>query len=420
MTDANDTRTPRRPAWRSGRGTGGRSHRVRRKAPGRHGADVILVEPPGGDPARGYPPFVDDEPGEDRSLYWWHYHTSKRGVVIDLDEEAGRDRLRALIATADVLLEAEPRQRLAALGIDYDDLKTIRPDLVHVAVTPYGRADPKSDLPFTDLTLMAAGGPPWSCGYDDHSLPPIRGPLQGFHIASHFAVMSALTALLHRAISGTGQFIDVSMTAAGNVTTEGASYNWLIAKNTVQRQTGRHASVTPSVETQQLCADGRYANTGVGPRQAKGFAALDKWLRQLGLDTELPEAVFLQLGAEYEGPLDISKIGEDDEITAIFGASRAALRLIASRLSAQEFFVGCQRAGLTAGAVNSPEEAFEDEHFKSTASRSPCTHDDLDQDVVYPGAPIRLPECPWGISRRAPKLGEHDDEVFAELEPQAG
>ena len=379
------------------------------------GADIILVEPPGGDPARGYPPFVDDEPGEDRSLYWWHYHTSKRGVVIDLDDEAGRDRFRALVATADVLLEAEPRQRLASLGIDYEDLKSLRDDLVHVTVTPYGRADPKSDLPFTDLTLMAAGGPPWSCGYDDHSLAPVRGPLQGFHIACHFAVMSTLTALLHRAISGTGQFIDVSMTAAGNVTTEGASYNWLIAQNTVQRQTGRHASVNPSVETQQLCADGRYANTGVGPRQAKGFAALDKWLKELGLFAELPEAVFLELGAQHEGPLDISKIGEDDEITAIFGASRAALRLIASKLSAQEFFVGCQRAGLTAGAVNSPEEAFEDEHFKSHGFQVPVFHEDLGRDVVYPGAPIRLPECPWAISRRAPKLGEHDDEVFAEL-----
>ncbi|MCY3820277.1 MAG: CoA transferase [Gammaproteobacteria bacterium] len=379
------------------------------------GADVILVEPPGGDPARGYPPFVDDEPGEDRSLYWWHYHTSKRGVVIDLDDQAGRDRFRALIATADVLLEGEPRERLGALGIDYEDLKSIRGDLVHVAVTPYGRANPKSDLPFTDLTLMAAGGPPWSCGYDDHSLPPIRGPLQGFHIACHFAVMSTLTALLHRAISGTGQFIDVSMTAAGNVTTEGASYNWLIARNTVQRQTGRHASVQPSVETQQLCADGRYANTGVGPRQARGFAALDRWLRELGLDAELPEAVFLEMGANHEGPLDISKIGEDDEITAIFGASRAALRLIASRLPAQEFFIGCQSAGLTAGAVNSPEEAFEDEHFKSHGFQVPVFHEDLGRDVLYPGAPIRLPECPWAISRRAPKLGEHDDEVFAEL-----
>ena len=91
------------------------------------------------------------------------------------------------------------------------------------------------------------------------------------------------------------------------------------------------------------------------------------------------------------------------------------MRLIASRLPAQDFFVGCQRTGLTAGAVNSPEEAFEDEHFKSHGFQVSVYHDDLDRDVVYPGAPIRLPECPWAISRRAPKLGEHDDEVFAEV-----
>src|SRR6516225_4576678 len=69
------------------------------------GADVVLVEPPGGDPARAYPPFLDDKPGPDRSLWWWHYHTSKRGVVADLRADA--DRLRALIADSDVFLEAD-------------------------------------------------------------------------------------------------------------------------------------------------------------------------------------------------------------------------------------------------------------------------------------------------------------------------
>ena len=384
------------------------------------GADVILVEPPGGDPSRGYPPFADDADGGRRagesSLYWWHYHTSKRGVVIDLDDADGRKRFRALIATADVLIEAEPRRRLGALGLDYEDLRTLKPDLIHVAVTPYGRADPKSDLPFTDLTIMAASGPPWSCGYDDHSLPPIRGPLQGYQTAAHFAFTSALTALLHRTVSGRGQFIDVSMTAASNVTTEAASYSWLVAERTVQRQTGRHASVSPSGETQQRCADGRYANTGVPPRQPKEFAALLGWLRELGLDAELPEAVFLEMGANWEGPFELSKIGTDDEVTAIFGAGREALKLIASRVSAQDFFVGCQRAGLAVGVVNAPEEAFEDEHFKARGFQVPVHHEDVDRTVVYPGAPYTLKGSPWAISRRAPKLGEHDAEVFAELD----
>jgi crotonobetainyl-CoA:carnitine CoA-transferase CaiB-like acyl-CoA transferase len=379
------------------------------------GADVILVEPPGGDPSRGFPPFLDDEPGDDRSLYWWHYHTSKRGVVIDLDDPQGAARFKALIASADVLIEAEPRARLRTLGLDYEDLVTQRGDLIHVSVTPFGRNDEKSDLPTTDLTVMAAAGPPWSCGYDDHSLPPIRGPGQGYHTAAHFAVMSVLTAVLYRAISGEGQFIDVSMHAASNVTTEAASYEWLVARATVQRQTGRHAAVVPSGNTQQRCADGRYVNTGVPPRFPQEFARLDAWMKELGLHAELPEAVFLEMGANWEGPFDLSKIAEDDTIAAIFGAGRDALKLIASRIGAQDFFLGCQRAGLAVGVVNSPEEAFEDEHFKARGFHTPVHHADINRTIVYPGAPYHLTASPWQISRRAPKLGEHDDEVFAEL-----
>ena len=380
------------------------------------GADVILVEPPGGDPSRNYPPFLDDEPGADRSLYWWHYHTSKRGVVIDLENDAGRAQFRSLIATADVLIEAEPRQHLAALGLDYDDLSAIKPDLIHVAVTPYGRQDPKSDLPYTDLTLMAASGPPWSCGYDDHSLPPVRGAMQGYHTACHFAVMSALTALLHRSVTGAGQFIDVSMTAASNVTTEAASYTWLVSGRTVQRQTGRHASTSPSSETQQRCADGRYANTGVPPRKPAEFAALHSWLKELGLEAQLPEAVFLEMGANWDGPFDLAQLGTDDEITAIFGAGREALKLIAATVPAQDFFLGCQRAGLAVGVVNAPEEAFEDAHFKARGFHTPVRHEGLNRDIIYPGAPYAFGGSPWRISRRAPKLGEHDAEVLGELE----
>lgn len=383
------------------------------------GADVILVEPPGGDPRRNYPPFLDDVPGEDRSLYWWHYHTSKRGIVLDLDAPGDAARFRRLAATADILLEAEPRTRLAALELDHADLAPDCPGLIHVAVTPYGRNDPKSDLPFTDLTIMAAAGPPWSCGYDDHTLPPIRGPGQGYQTAAHFAVLSALTALLHRHTGGAGQFIDVSMTAASNVTTEAATYTWLIARQTVQRQTGRHASVDPTGETQQLCADGRYVNTGVPPRFPDEFGRLLNWLRELGLEEELPEAVFLEMGANWDGPFDLSLLGKDDTVDAIFGAGREALRVIAEQIGAREFFLGCQRAGLSAGVIYSPEEAFEDEHFKARGFQAPVRHDNLDRTLLYPGAPYRFTATPWRISRRAPRLGEHTDEVFAALDAGA-
>lgn len=377
------------------------------------GADVILVEPPEGDPSRHYPPFVDDEPGDNRSLYFMHYNTSKRGVTLDLDTENGQTGFRELVASADVLLESEPTTRLASLSLDYDDLKAIQPGLIHVAMTPYGRHEPLSDLPSTDLTLMAAGGPPWSCGYDDHSLPPVRGwGFQGYQTGCHYAAMSVMTALLYRHTSGVGQFIDVSITAALNVTTEAASYAWLVAQKEVQRQTGRHAAVDPTGETQMRCADGRYVNTGVPPRFPREFARLHGWLQEVGLVDQFPEAVFLEMGANWEGPFDLSQIGTDDTITAIFMSGREALQLIAQNISADDFFTGCQKAGLSVGVIYSPEEAFEDEHFKARGFQVEVEHDDMGRTITYPGAPYKLPASPWRISRRAPHLGEHNDEVF--------
>jgi crotonobetainyl-CoA:carnitine CoA-transferase CaiB-like acyl-CoA transferase len=381
------------------------------------GADVILLEAVQGEPSRSYPPFVDDEPGDNRSLYFMHYNTSKRSVILDLDTEPGRVAFKKLIASADILIESEPINRLSALKLDYPDLIKHQPSLIHVAVTPYGRDEALSDLPVTDLTLMASGGPPWSCGYDDHSLPPVRGwGQQGYHTACHYAFMSILTALLHRNASEQGQFIDISMTAALNVTTEAGTYAWLVSGATVQRQTGRHAAVKPTGESQVRCADGRYVNTGVPPRFPEEFKKLLAWFKHIGLAENFPETVFLEMGAAWHGPFDLSKIGEDETITAIFMAGRQALIMIAETISAYDFFIGCQNAGLSVGIIYSPEEAFEDEHFKARGFPVEVIHDDLGRTVTYPGAPYQLPASPWSISRRAPHLGEHSDEILAQLE----
>jgi crotonobetainyl-CoA:carnitine CoA-transferase CaiB-like acyl-CoA transferase len=381
------------------------------------GADLILIEPPGGDALRQCPPFLDDQPGEDSSLQWWHYHTSKRGMTLDLDDAKDRETFKRLVKTADVLIESEPRGRLAALDIDYVQLALLKPDLVHVAMTPFGRNDPKSDLPVTDLTLMAGGGPPWNCGYDDHSMPPVRGSgNQGYHTGCHFAVMSALTAILHREISGEGQFVDVSMHAAANITTEAGSYTWLVSKQTVQRQTGRHASVEPSMETQVLCKDGLHANTGVPPRFPHEFRKLHDWLTKLNLQDEFPEAIFLEMGANWDGPFDLASIGQDDTLTAIFMAGRQALHLIASHLSGYDFFFGCQTAGLSVSIINSPEEAYEDRHFKERGFEVEVDHEDLGRSFRYPGAPYRFEKTQWRISRRAPRLGEHNEQILREIQ----
>jgi crotonobetainyl-CoA:carnitine CoA-transferase CaiB-like acyl-CoA transferase len=377
------------------------------------GADVVKVEPPEGERSRAYPPFVDDEPHPDRSLFFWQYNTSKRSVTLDLDAEEGRALFRRLVASADVLLESEPPGRLAALGLDYPDLSADHPRLIVASVTPFGRSMPRSDEASTDLTLLAGGGPAWSSGYDDHGRPPVRGGgNQGYHTASHFAVMSVLTALLYRDVSGRGQHIDVNSHAAQNVTTEGASYHWLVAQQTVQRQTGRHAAVNPTAPSQVQCADGRWANTGFPPRRRADFERLLAWLADLGV--EFPALDLIRLGTQYER-IDLSRIQEEPVLREIFMAGRDAMTAVAQRLPAYEFFVQGQQRGFQVGIIYSPEEVLADPHFQAREWPVTVEHGELGRAVTYPGHPYRFTASPWQITRRPPLLGEHNDEVFGEL-----
>ncbi len=384
------------------------------------GAEVILVEPPGGDPMRRYEPFWDDEPGPDRSLVWWHYQTSKLGVCLDLDAEQGREHFRELVASADVLFECEEPGRLESLGLDYSRLALQSPRLVHVSITPFGQSGHGANDPATDLTILAGGGPVWNCGYDDHSIPPVRGGTnQGYHTGCHFAVMSALVALLAREQTGRGQHVDVNMHAAANVTTEAGSYEWLVAGTTVQRQTGRHASQHRTMESQIPCADGHYVNTGVPPTRPEDFRNLHEWLRELGLEETLPESVFLEQGANRTERIALFRIMDDPEARAIFGAGREAMNLIASKLDAYDFFVGAQERGLPVGVIYSPDEVMDDPHFASRGFRVEVEHPEHGRSFAYPGAPYVFHRTPWKIRHRAPHLGEHQDQLFGGSAPRA-
>ncbi|MGI8926281.1 MAG: CaiB/BaiF CoA transferase family protein [Tepidiformaceae bacterium] len=379
------------------------------------GAEVVKVEPPGGDATRAHPPFLDDIPGPERSLVFWHYNTSKRGVTLDLAQEEGRALFRRLVAKADILLESERPGKMAAWGLDYADLAPANAGLIMVSMTPFGREGPRAQEEATDLTLLAGGGPAWNCGYDDHSLPPVRGGgNQGYQTGCHYAVMAALVALLHRDATGRGQHIDVNMHAAANVTTEAGSYSWLVAKQTVIRQTGRHAGVNLTMPSQVACADGRYVNTGIPPRRPGEFAKVRDWLASLGLLEEFAMAPLLDAGAARER-IDLARIAEDSEVGAIFGAGREAVNVIAQHLSAYDFFTGAQERGFQVGIVYAPEEMMEDRHFQARGFAVEVEHPELGRSFRYPGAPYKFKGTPWAIRRRAPLLGEDNEAVFGEL-----
>lgn len=372
------------------------------------GAEVVVVEPPAGHVSRTYEPFLGDQSGTERSLHWWHYNTSKRGVSLDLAKQARE--FRRLLEWADVVLEGEPARELRRHGVDYADVRDEFPQLIWVSVTPYGHDVDATGEATTDLTLSAEGGIVWSCGYDDHSLPPVRpGENHSYQTASIWAVMATLTAVLHRDATGQGQLCDVSVYAAVNVTTEAATYEWLVAGATVQRQTARHAAVTKTMSTMVRSIDGRPIVTGVPPRTADGIKSLVDWLNELGLRGDFDDVALLELGAGGVAA-DFSLVGDDALATAIIGAGRDAMNLIASRLTAYDYFVGGQRHGIACGVIYSPDEVIEDPHLLARGfpvrlgeGESP------DRAGIYPGAPFICEQAPWQIYRAAPRIGEHND-----------
>ena len=384
------------------------------------GADVVSVEPPGGAATRDLPPFLDDDPHPERSLHFWHYNLNKRAVTLDWTRPAGRDLLLRLLDGADALLEAEGPGALDAHGLGDDVLRADRPGLIHVSMTAFGRDGPRAHEQATDLTLLAGGGPAWSCGYDDHALPPVAGGgYQGYQTACHFAVMGLLTALLHRDAGGPGQRVDVNMHAANNVTTEAASVSWNVARATVQRQTGRHAAVQPTQATMAHCADGRWVNTGMPPRSGAQFRTVRDWLRDLGLLDDFPEAVLLEEGMQ-QGLLSLAQIREDDLLRAMFHAGRDAIVRIAGALDAYDFFTGAQERGLQCGIINAPEEIMADPHIAARGFPVEVEHPEVGRRIRYPGAPYRFGATPWAVRRRAPLIGEDNEAVYGALGLSAG
>ena len=135
------------------------------------GAEVVKIEPPGGEPCRRIGPFVDDIPHPERSLSFWYYNTSKRGITLNLDTADGLHLFRRLAATADLILETFRPGYLSSLGCDYAALSQQKPGLVLCSLTPFGQTGPWRDYLSSDLLHIAAGGEMASSGYDEEDAP---------------------------------------------------------------------------------------------------------------------------------------------------------------------------------------------------------------------------------------------------------
>jgi crotonobetainyl-CoA:carnitine CoA-transferase CaiB-like acyl-CoA transferase len=381
------------------------------------GANVIKIESLLGDRSRAYEPFYQDNQSAENSLFWWHYNTNKQSVTIDIESKQGQDLVRKLASKCDVILDSYEPGYLDRLGLGYDQLKEENESIIVAAVSFFGKNMPYSSYAMTDLTAIAFGGPAWSCGYDDHSIAPVRGGgNQGYQTACHFAMIAIMAALVYRSESGVGQFIDVNMHAALNVTTESGSYNYLVNGESVQRQTGRHAGIRPSPGTQIMGPGGRYINVGFPARTEEQWFTLLAWLEEEGVLGDLGD----YLSPPNRQSLQIGDQKATEQLTKVM----EAISSMAADKDPFELFCEAQNRGLQWGIVNAPEDVINDPHFNARGFIVSVEHPEIDSSFRYPGAPYRFEKGQWSIRRRAPLLGEDtksvlmDDLNLTELEYQ--
>src|SRR4030095_7216078 len=177
------------------------------------GADVIKVEVPGGSASRHAAPIDDAQPSDMQSLRFHAFNRGKRSVVLDLTSARGRDEFMRLVASADFLFENASPGEMTARGLGFDALREVKPDLVYVAITPFGQDGPYANHLATDLTLSAMGGAVAVNG--DPARRPLRITVpQTWYHGSMESVVGAIVAHHRRLNTGQAQFVDVSVQAA--------------------------------------------------------------------------------------------------------------------------------------------------------------------------------------------------------------
>jgi crotonobetainyl-CoA:carnitine CoA-transferase CaiB-like acyl-CoA transferase len=359
------------------------------------GADVVKVEPPGGSPTRAIGPFVSGHADHDHSLTFWYYNGGKRSAVVDYRTEAGRAELLGLLGDRDVCITTLRPADAGALGLEAAQLAAASERLVVVSITPFGLDGPWSDRVSSDLVGLALGSPLNSCGYDDHTIPPIRpSGDQGYQSACSFALMALMLALVDRQRTGAGQVVDVGMHDCLAVSAELANPYWFYPKALVHRQTCRHAQPTPTAPALFPCGDGRYVYFVLFVADLKPFRQLVDWMATKGVEADLIEPQYED--AAYRQ----ANFGHVQELVEVFFLLQTA----------GEAYHDGQARGLPIGIAYAPDDLFHDEHLLARDFFVTIEHDDV-PPALYPGAPIRFSAFASAAATRAPRLGEHTDEV---------
>lgn len=368
------------------------------------GADVLKIEPPGGSDARRIGPFYKDEPNPNRSLFWWAYNRNKRGITLDYASDEGRSLLLRLAERADFVIESDNPGRMAQLGLGYDDVARVNPALVYVSITPFGQDGPKAGYADTDLVVLAASGFLALTGDDDR--PPVRVSVpQAYLHASAEAAAAALIANHERQRSGQGQHVDVSAQQSVNMASFGSGLVAALGLPANRRLSGGYKYGDYLLKQVYAAKDGHVAITFLfGNAMGPFTRRLVEWMHEEGFcDEETRDIDWIGYG---------EMLMHGDVPRDKFEQVKSMLDAFTRTKTKAELFEGALSRSLLVAPVATMDEVVEFEQLASRDYWRDVEHPESGGAFRYPGPFAKLSETPIEYRRRAPLIGEHNDEVY--------
>ena len=368
------------------------------------GAEVVLVEPPGGTASRHIGPFAADQTDPERSLQHWAFNRSKQSVLLDPATAAGREALADLLRSADVVFTTGPDGPWRDAGVDPRSTAALNPQLVHVSITPFGTDGPKANWAASDLTVNAASGQLALTGDADRAPLRISAPPQAFLQAAGDAAGAALIALSERRRSGLGQHVDVSAQTSMMASTQQYCVASLIGAAPLQRAGGGVVAGGLHIKLVWACLDGYVSLTLLFGASLGPFARrLFEWMQEEGFCQPADRDkdwinLGMQLWSGAEKPEEWERL---KALVATFLLTKTKAELLEAALTRKLLFA----------PLSTPDELVGSEQLAARGY-----WDDVTQDgtiVRYPGS-----FCRFSVSQPAPlgpppRLGEHTDALLA-------
>jgi crotonobetainyl-CoA:carnitine CoA-transferase CaiB-like acyl-CoA transferase len=360
------------------------------------GADVVKVEPPGGEADRLQPPFVDDVENRERSIPWLAANVNKRGVTCDLGSPQGRDLFARLAATARIVVESFPPGRVRDLG-----LEAVLRDTIVVSITPYGQDGPLARVPASDLEVTAASGSLWLAG--EEGRPPVRTTQpQSPYWSGMYGALGALIALQ----SPVAQRVDVSAQAAMTTVHPPAPVWWDIAREEHGRTgpflLGR-SNVGSRFRNLWACADGfvSFAIQG-GPIGRHTGRMLADWMAEGG---RVPAVI---------AAIDWDRFDNTTLSQPQVDALEAAIAPFLRSLTKAEFFDEVVKRKMLGYPVGDASDSLADPQLRARDFWRTLSPAAGLPPLPFPGGFALFDGERPAVRRSAPGVGEHNAEIYGE------